>query len=262
MGANVRFGQARARWACFFNRAVRYSKQTFEISCWIFMLQGPKSTLDKLSEKYTKTSLKLLGIENIDYERFGDDTVTATDWPPLEKLNRSSFTSIRIKNMNENRVAFGPSFQILVFWAVWVGFWGGYFWYRLEFEPGLYLAILGILLGFLKFRPLYFDRSRGFNRGWSWDAYRVVISLSEIHAIQVIHGGFIRKSGRTGVVCRLYELNLVSTSGARVAVLTQKDRLFIESTAEVLGDFLGVAVWNTIPEQLRPRNVAPTKMAD
>lgn len=226
------------------------------------MLQGPKSKLYKLSEKHTKTSLELLGIENIDFKKFGDDTVTTTDWFPLEKLNRSSFTSIRIKNKNENRVAFGPSFQILTCWTVWVGFWGGYFWYRLEFEPGLYLAILGILLGFLQFRPLYFDRSRGFNRGWSWDAYRVVISLSEIHAIQVIHGGFIRKSSSTSVVCHLYELNLVLASGARVAVLTQKDRLFIESTAEVLGDFLGVAVWNTISEQLRPHNVAPTKIAD
>ncbi|MFB3919364.1 MAG: hypothetical protein ACE14U_04770 [Candidatus Velamenicoccus archaeovorus] len=193
---------------------------------------------------------------------FHDPLAQATQWTPAVR-GGANFCTHRLKKIDHTRLEFRPTFGMVVFCLFFILFglafavlplgsiykqYGGFHWSMLPAPLfGLFFSFLGIAIFRMSQCPVVFDMKRGgFCKGWagSGPAGRrkgeTFVDMSRIHALQVLseycHGS---KSSYHS-----YELNLVLEDASRVNVVDHGDLRALREDAGVLGQFLGVPVWD------------------
>jgi hypothetical protein len=209
------------------------------------------SFLKKLNTRLNKlsdiVSNRLSGVGDVDASTFNDEVALSAEWTALNKKGSSSIGSLKVKKISADRVElkgavvskFVLALIVMPWWCVWL--------FR-DFELGLFLGLIGLYIAYMSFSPICFDRKRGYKDGWPWASDEENIALDEIHALQIIRGlsdgGPPPSGGMSSYIT--FELNLVSRTGARVAVSRLSKLQVIEDIAKELSEFLGVEVWNAV----------------
>lgn len=84
-----------------------------------------------------------------------------------------------------------------------------------------------------------FDKEQGiFYKGWRLNKKtnkKTFVRLEEIHAVQLLEN-------RAGA-----ELDLVLKDGSRIAIITNRSKRQMSIDGELISKFLGVPVWDAIP---------------
>ncbi|MEH6456152.1 MAG: hypothetical protein V7749_07510 [Cocleimonas sp.] len=183
------------------------------------------------------------------------------EWTPLSG-GGSNFKTSFLKRINSSRlevqrskggVLFGGVFATVGLGIVFIG---GYTIFK---ENGLDWEILipvlfGGIFATVGLAMFYWPRPRVFDlrKGWFWagdkslareqDFMKMKYSsrLSDIEAIQIVSE---RVSGGKGGSYTSWEINLVSKDGQRLNVMDHGKNESIIADAQLLGEFLGVPVW-------------------
>ncbi len=197
-------------------------------------------------------------IENSKLEK--KDLALKVEWTPLSP-GGANFKTSKLVQVDHSRLEIVSSTGAYLF----AGFFmlmglgiPGVISYQMFSEKGLtgelFIPILiGSVFAGVGFLMLYFPRPRVFDRrlGWFWagnksldrerDFMHAKLSarLNEVEAIQIISEHVSgSKSSYTS-----WEINLVSADAKRLNVLDHGDKNSVMNDAELLGDFLGVPVW-------------------
>jgi hypothetical protein len=213
-------------------------------------------------EKLAQIVQQLQNSQNpFDPAQFGDPIAVQTGWRPI-KGGGSNIRTYKLVKVNPYRMEFKSTIGAIIFSLIFA-------------LPGTGLLILlipnvdcssidmgiviGLLLGlvfaslgwymfFRQMRPFVFDKQEGFL--WkgrkpqaemrAYETTDKYVWLESVHALQII-AEYI--SGKNGGYYS-YELNLVLKNGNRINIVDHGCRKKLAEDAEVLGEFLGVPVWD------------------
>ncbi len=193
---------------------------------------------------------------------FGDPLAMATQWGPAVN-GGTNFCTHRLKAIDQMCMEFKTTFGMKLFCFFFIVFgavfgviplgaiykqYGGFHWSMLMSSLfSLVFCIVGILIYYYSSQPIVFDRKRNcFIKGRKKEKY---VELHKIRALQVLSEYC---SGNKSSFYS-YELNLVLEDASRVNVVDHGNLKALRDDANMLGQFLGVQVWDV--EVARAGNV-------
>ncbi len=215
--------------------------------------------LKELAEKLTQPR------ELFDPAVFNDPLAIATDWGPA-KSGGTNFKTHKLVPGFPDKMEFKAGLGAKLFYLIFMGVGAAALIFFLipTIQKGAFglnpdtlvpagitviFGGIGVLLHYFGTAPIVFDKNRGYFWKGRKDPQRVFdkktlkhyCELHEIHAIQLI-SEYIRGDKSSYYS---YELNLVlKDDGRRLNVIDHGSGDVIREDAKILGDFLGVAVWD------------------
>jgi hypothetical protein len=193
---------------------------------------------------------------------FGDPLATATQWTPLAS-GGSNFCTHRSKKIDQMRMEFkttfgmklfcfffsamGALFGVVPLWPIYKQY-GGFHWTMfLNSLFGLAFCAAGIFMYYYSSQPIVFDRKMNcFFKGRTTPAdslSRKKVNFVELHRIRGLQVLSEYCSGSKSSYFS-YELNLVLDDATRANVVDHGNIRALREDAKMLGQFLGVQVWD------------------
>lgn len=215
------------------------------------MFQALKNRLIQKTQANAEKHPNLVEI----FER--DPIAKETQWTPAAP-GGASFKTRKLTQPHKNRIVFEVTGMSKFFGLIFMG--AGLLTCSMSIvvqEAWFFFLPFGgvfVLVGFFVFKmmtqPSTFDQTLGYF--WKGkDEPRtgkesVVTQLDQIHALQLIAERLTSSSSSSSSrsVYHSFELNLVLRTGERVNVIDHGDLHQIRKDANILGDFLGVEVWD------------------
>jgi len=222
----------------------------------------------KIAEKLKKLKELASKDTKIDPAVFNDPIAEQTEWNSASK-GGANFQTHHLVELYGESVEFAPTRGLKLFCSVFALF-GAFalvataLWFSStkgrNWEPliGLAFGIVFCGIGIGLYRhlasPIVFDKRNGFfwkgrtppHEVFDTSVIKYHAQLNEIHALQLLQ--FWNSGGGDSSGYYYYELNLVLKTGKRLNVVTYARKEKIRKDAATLSEFLGVPVWDTIPE--------------
>lgn len=211
---------------------------------------------------------------SFDHSEFNDDIASKTEWFPL-KRGGSNFGTHKLIQADHNRIEFkatlGAKLFSLIFILVGAGVplfigmetfrtYGSIF--RSDFIFVGLIALIFLAAGSWMYysfsKPVVFDKAKGmFWKGWKAPKRYLAEGdiesssrIGNIYALQIIPE-LVRSDKKSYVS---YELNLVLRDGSRMNVVDHGDLGRLQEDAEIVSEFLGVLIWDTVSKETRDGN--------
>jgi len=220
-----------------------------------------KSKKEK-EEQTTKDIYEAYGMGSKRHSNPTIDTSINVEWTPLGKKGEH-FKSLRLKQVNANRIELNKSIVRLVLSAVFtvIGLslfiYGAYHFDENNFTKvmvtgpiivGFFLAVAGIyyfifpsVSTFDRRYDWYWRGRRSLTRAKEFSLLKKAMRLSNVAAIQVLTDTFDYDDQNSYTI---WEINLVSKNGRRLNVIEIGNRTSILKDAQMLADFLNVPIWS------------------